>query len=110
MSYVTIPEELLQVDISAAQLRLLIHLINNTYSSGKYAGCCCLGYQEIAKLCFTHKGAAINTIKQLEELGFVEINRRERFNRSNAIKITLENGYGCCRRKSGDCPDSTPER
>ena len=110
MSYVTIPEELLQVDISAAQLRVLIHLINNTYSSGKYAGCCCLGYQEIAKLCYTHKGAAINTIKQLEDLGFVEINRRERFNRSNAIKITLENGYECCRRKSGDCPDSTPER
>lgn len=108
MSYITIPEELLQVDISAAQLRLLIHLMNNTYSSGKYAGCCCLGYQNLADLCFTHKGAAINTIKQLENLGFIEINRREKFNRSNAIRLTLENGYERCRvQSSGDCPDNS---
>lgn len=110
MSFVMIPEELLEVDISAAQLRALIHIINNTYSSGKYAGCCCLGYQNLADLCFTHKGAAINTLKQLERLGFIEINRRERFNRSNAIKLTLENGYERCRNKSGDCSGNTPER
>lgn len=110
MSFVMIPEELLEVDISAAQLRTLIHIINNTYSSGKYAGCCCLGYQNLADLCFTHKGAAINTLKQLEQLGFIEINRRERFNRSNAIKLTLENGYQRCRSKSGDCSGNEFER
>lgn len=110
MSFVMIPEELLEVDISAAQLRALIHIINNTYSSGKYAGCCCLGYQNLADLCYTHKGAAINTLKQLEQLGFIEINRRDRFNRSNAIKLTLENGYERCRSKSGDCSDNNLER
>lgn len=110
MSFVMIPEELLEVDISAAQLRALIHIINNTYSSGKYAGCCCLGYQNLADLCYTHKGAAINTLKQLEQLGFIEINRRDRFNRSNAIRLTLENGYECCRSKSGDCSDNNLER
>lgn len=109
MSFVMIPEELLEVDISAAQLRALIHIINNTYSSGKYAGCCCLGYQNLADLCYTHKGAAINTLKQLEQLGFIEINRRDRFNRSNAIKLTLENGYERCRSKSGDCSDNNFE-
>lgn len=110
MSFVMIPEELLEVDISAAQLRALIHIINNTYSSGKYAGCCCLGYQNLADLCYTHKGAAINTLKQLEQLGFIEINRRDRFNRSNAIRLTLENGYERCRSKSGDCSDNNLER
>ena len=110
MSFVMIPEELLEVDISAAQLRELIHIINNTYSSGKYAGCCCLGYQNLADLCYTHKGAAINTLKQLEQLGFIEINRRDRFNRSNAIRLTLENGYERCRSKSGDCSDNNLER
>lgn len=110
MSFVMIPEELLEVDISAAQLRALIHIINHTYSSGKYAGCCCLGYQNLADLCYTHKGAAINTLKQLEALGFIEINRRERFNRSNAIKLTLENGYERCRNKSGDCSGNNYER
>lgn len=110
MSFVIIPEELLEVDISAAQLRALIHIINNTYSSGKYAGCCCLGYQNLADLCYTHKGAAINTLKQLEQLGFIEINRRDRFNRSNAIRLTLENGYERCRSKSGDCSDNNLER
>lgn len=110
MSFVMIPEELLEVDISAAQLRALIHIINNTYSSGKYAGCCCLGYQNLADLCYTHKGAAINTLKQLEQLGFIEINRRDGFNRSNAIRLTLENGYERCRSKSGDCSDNNLER
>lgn len=110
MSFIMIPEELLEVDLSAAQFRMLIHIINNTYSSGKYAGCCCLGYQNLADLCFTHKGAAINTVKQLEQLGFIEVNRRERFNRSNAIKITLEKGYERCRNISGDISGNTSER
>lgn len=107
MSFVMIPEELLQIDISAAQLRVMMHIINNTYSSGKYAGCCCLGYQNLADLCFSDKSAVIKTIKQLETLGFIEINRRERFNRSNAIKLTLEKGYKRCRDISGDMSRST---
>ena len=110
MSFVMIPEELLEVNISAAQLRALIHIINNTYSSGKYAGCCCLGYQNLANLCFTNKPVMIKIVQQLEELGFIEINRRERFNRSNAIKLTLENGYERCRGKIGGCSCSTDER
>ena len=107
MSFVMIPEELLEVNISAAQLRALVHIINNTYSSGKYAGCCCLGYQNLANLCFTNKPVMIKIVQQLEELGFIEINRRERFNRSNAIKLTLENGYERCWSKIGGCSGNT---
>lgn len=97
MAFVMIPEELLTIKLSSAQFRALIQIINNTYSSGKYAGCCCLGYQNLANLCFTTKGAIISTVKQLEELGFIEIDKRERFNRSNALRLTLENGFNRCR-------------
>ncbi len=96
MSYIAIPEELLDVELSAAQFRALIHIIKNTYSRGKYAGCCCLGYRILAERCFTSKAAMIQTVRQLENLGFVEIDKRERFNRSNALKLTLENGLKCC--------------
>lgn len=96
MSFVMIPEELLDVDLSAAQFRALIHIINNTYSTGKYAGCCCLGYRILADRCFTDKSAMIKTIRQLEQLGFVEIDKREKFNRSNALRLTLENGLKRC--------------
>lgn len=98
MAFVMIPEELLTIKLSSAQFRALIQIINNTYSSGKYAGCCCLGYQNLANLCFTTKAAIINTVKQLEQLGFVEIDKREKFNRSNALRLTLENGFNRCRR------------
>ena len=108
MSFIMIPEELLAIDISATQFRALIHIMNNTYSSGKYAGCCCLGYQNLANLCFTNKPTIIKIIQQLEQLKFIEINRREKFNRSNAIKLTLENGLICLwnelRDSSGDTP------
>ena len=97
MSYIAIPEELLEVNISAAQFRALIHIIKNTYSSGKYAGCCCLGYRILADKCFTDKSAIIKTIRQLEGLGFIEIDKREKFNRSNALRLTLENGLKRCR-------------
>ncbi len=96
MSFVMIPEELLDVDLSAAQFRALIHIINNTYSTGKYAGCCCLGYRILADRCFTTKAAMINTVRQLEQLGFVEIDKREKFNRSNALRLTLEDGLKRC--------------
>ncbi len=92
MSFVMIPEELLSVDLSAAQFRAIVQIMNNTYSTGKFAGCCCLGYQNLAELCFTTKAAMIKTVRQLSELGFIEINQREKFNRSNALKLTLESG------------------
>jgi len=105
MSFVMIPEELLSIKLSSAQFRALIQIINNTYSSGKYAGCCCLGYQNLANLCFTTKAAIINTVKQLDELGFIEIDKREKFNRSNALRLTLESGFkrfrGDLRERSG---------
>ena len=96
MSFVMIPEELLDVKLSSAQFRALINIINNTYSTGKYAGCCCLGYKILADKCFTDKSAMIKTVKQLEELGFVEIDKREKFNRSNALRLTIENGLKRC--------------
>lgn len=107
MAFVMIPEELLTVKLSSAQFRALIQIINNTYSSGKYAGCCCLGYQNLASLCFTTKAAIINTVKQLDELGFIEIDKREKFNRSNALRLTLENGFNRLRRKIGDFSGDT---
>ncbi len=109
MAFVMIPEELLTVKLSSAQFRALIQIINNTYSSGKYAGCCCLGYQNLANLCFTTKGAIISTVKQLDELGFIEIDRREKFNRSNALRLTLENGFNRLRRKIGDFSGGDPQ-
>lgn len=109
MSFIMIPEELLAVDISATQFRALIHIMNNTYSSGKYAGCCCLGYQNLANLCFTNKPTIIKIIQQLEQLKFIEINRREKFNRSNAIKLTLENGLNCLRNELRDSSGDTPK-
>lgn len=106
MSFVMIPEELLDVNMSAAQFRALINIIHNTYSNGKYAGCCCLGYQNLAKLCFTNKPVMIKIVQQLEKMGFVEINRREKFNRSNAIKLTLESGLERC---GSDIGESLPQ-
>ena len=94
MAFVMIPEELLTIKLSSAQFRALIQIINNTYSSGKYAGCCCLGYQNLANLCFTTKAAIINTVKQLEQLGFVEIDNendnRQRGNRNSYSKNKTE--------------------
>ncbi len=108
MAYKPVPEELFEADITAAQFRALAIISINILSQGKWTGYCCLGYTELAKSCYTTKSSMINTISQLQKLGYLEITKRDAFNRSNAIKLTILNGLERSLNTSGDLKGCAP--
>ena len=97
MSFVKIPDELLDADITAAQFRILANLIKYSFDDGHSY----IGYTKLAEACYTSKGFIIKSIKELEQKGFIQVSHRGKFSRSNDIVLTFDNGLKKCR-KSGE--------
>lgn len=97
MSFVKLPEELLDADITAAQFRILANLIKYSFDDGHSY----IGYTKLAEACYTSKGFIIKSIKELEQKGFIQVSHRGKFSRSNDIVLTFDNGLKKCR-KSGE--------
>ncbi len=88
MAFVKVPEELLDLDITPGQLKILINLIRYSFDDGHSY----IGYAKLAKSCKTDKSALIKNIQKLAQLNLIEITHRGTFSRSNDIKLTFENG------------------
>ena len=88
MAFVKVPEELLDLDITPGQLKILINLIRYSFDDGHSY----IGYAKLAKSCKTDKSALIKNIQKLAQLKLIEITHRGTFSRSNDIKLTFENG------------------
>ena len=97
MSFVKIPDELLDADITAAQFRILANLIKYSFDDGHSY----IGYTKLAEACYTSKGFIIKSIKELEQKGFIQISHRGNFSRSNDITLTFDRGLKKSR-KSGE--------
>lgn len=97
MSYLQLPDELLHVELSATELRVLIQILKNTLSTGEKAGYCCWGYNNMALRCFVNKPTVIRALKNLEKMGFVDIIQSPGLNRANWIKATIDRGLSRCR-------------
>ena len=113
MSFVKIPDELLDADITAAQFRILANLIKYSFDDGHSY----IGYTKLAEACYTSKSAIIKALAKLQEKGFIQISHRGKFSRSNDIVLTFDNGLKKCR-KSGEkisdtarkgCLNDTPQ-
>ena len=113
MSFVKIPDELLDADITAAQFRILANLIKYSFDDGHSY----IGYTKLAEACYTSKSAIIKALAKLQEKGFIQISHRGKFSRSNDIVLTFDSGLKKCR-KSGEkisdtarkgCLNDTPQ-
>lgn len=98
MAFIKIPEELLDADITAAQFRVIVNLIKYSFDDGHSY----IGYTKLAAACKTDKSAVIKSIKELERRRFLTVSQRGKFNRSNDIKLTLDEGLKSYRPTCGD--------
>lgn len=88
MSFIKLPTELLEADITPAQLKILANLIRYSFEDAHTY----IGYSKLAESCRTSKSAIIKAIKTLEQKGFLTIQHRGVFSRSNDITLTIEKG------------------
>lgn len=109
MSFVMIPEELLEVNITPAEFRLLVQLINASYGIDKLSGICYWGYKNLASQFNTDKSAVIKQINHLIELGFLERAPRDPKYRAQPLKLTLSHGINRNRRPVGGLGDDSTE-
>lgn len=109
MSFVMIPEELLEVNITPAEFRLLVQLINASYGIDKPSGICYWGYKNLASQFNTDKSAVIKQINHLIELGFLERAPRDPKYRAQPLKLTLSHGINRNRRPVGGLGDDSTE-
>lgn len=100
MAFIKIPEELLNADISATQFRVIATLIKYSFDDGHSY----IGYTKLAEACNIGKQAAIFAIRDLEVKKYLTRTQRGKFNRSNDIKLTLEEGLKAGRSTCGDVP------
>lgn len=100
MSFVKIPDEILDADISSAQFRILANLIKYSFDNNHSY----IGYAKLADACYTSKSFVIKAMKDLENKGFIQILHRGSFSRSNDILLTFENGK-MRHRSTGDFMD-----
>ena len=98
MAFIKIPEEILDADITAAQFRVIVNLIKYSFDDGHSY----IGYTKLAAACKTDKSAVIKSIKELERRRFLTVSQRGKFNRSNDIKLTLDEGLKSYRPTCGD--------
>lgn len=103
MAFIKVPEELLDLDITPGQFKILVNLIRYSFDDGHSY----IGYAKLAAACHTSKGAIVKSIKELAALGLIEITHRGAFSRSNDIKLTLENGLQSSGRIYGDTSGQT---
>ena len=91
MSFVKLPEEILtDPNITDLQIRIIANLIKYSYNDNKSY----IGYDKLAEACMVTKRAIINNINKLSSLGFLRVNHRGNFSKSNEIELTLKNGLG----------------
>ena len=88
MSFIKLPTELLDADITPAQLKILANLIRYSFEDGHTY----IGYSKLATACKSNKSAIIKSVKVLEQKGYLTIQHRGVFSRSNDITLTIERG------------------
>ena len=88
MSFIKLPTELLDADITPAQLKILANLIRYSFEDGHTY----IGYSKLAAACNSNKSAIIKSVKVLEQKGYLTIQHRGVFSRSNDITLTIERG------------------
>ena len=109
MAFIQVPEELLEVNITPAEFRLLVQLINASYGIDKPSGICYWGYKNLASQFNTDKSAVIKQINHLIELGFLERAPRDPKYRAQPLKLTLSHGINRNRRPVGGLGDDSTE-
>lgn len=91
MAFIKLPENILtDPNITDLQIRIIANLIRYSYNDNKSY----IGYDKLAAACMITKRAAINNIKKLEYLGYLRVNHRGNFSRSNEIELTLNRIQG----------------
>ena len=89
MSYVQIPNELFKINLSSLQFRFLVNFIRLSVINNGHSF---FGYPNLAKINQCGKVAAIKTVKELENMGFIQVIERGNCSRSNDILLTLDKG------------------
>lgn len=89
-SFSKIPTKLFNANLSSLQFRFLCNFIR---ISGINNGHSFFGYPNLAQINQCGRSAAIRTVKELEQLGFIEVVDRGNRSRSNDILLTLEKGF-----------------
>ena len=89
MSFVMVPTEIFEIELTSLQFRFLsnfirISKINNGHSF--------FGYPNLAEINQCGRAAAIKTVQELEKMGFLKIIERGNKSRSNDILLTLDEG------------------
>ena len=98
MAFIKVPEELLDLDITPGQFKVLVNLIRYSFDDGHSY----IGYTKLAAACHTSKGAIVKSVKELAALGLIDITHRGTFSRSNDIRLTFDNGLVSSGRISGE--------
>ncbi len=103
--FVKIPEEILDADISASELRILANLIKYSLDNNHSY----IGYSKLATACKMTKAHVINLIKQLQDKKFIKVTPRGAFSRSNDILLTLSEGLNMSGRQVGGLAADTEQ-
>ena len=86
MSFIKVPEEMFEQDITPAQFKIICALIKFSFEDNKSY----LGHTKLAEYCRMDKTCIIRNLKQLAAAGYVNIRARGTFSRSNEITLNME--------------------
>ena len=100
--FIKLDDDVLNADITATELRVICNLLKFSFDDN----CSYIGYSKLADFCKISRQQAINCIKSLSAKKFIQVSQRGSFNRSNEIKLTIDEGLKASRHSGGNDEES----